>query len=198
MRSSKTLTFMSLIMGLAILCVFLYPHYHKFLPDLNMPYAAALTDQQIQEIRRHTPITEIQVFKAKRELYLLHQDQVVRRYPMRLGFQPIGHKTQEGDGKTPEGRYTIDWRNPNSLFYKSLHISYPNKQDLAQAKARGVSAGGDVMIHGSTNSETAKLPKMMDYMPNKDWTWGCVAVTNNTMDEIWKLVDNGTAIALFP
>lgn len=194
----KTLTLMSLFLGLAILCVFLYPKYQKFIPDLHTKHAQALTDQQIQHIRQHTPITHIQVYKGKRELYLLHQDQMIRSYPMRLGFQPIGHKKQEGDGKTPEGRYTIDWRNPNSLFYKSLHISYPNAEDLAQAKARGVSAGGDVMIHGSANSETAKLPKMMDYMPSKDWTWGCVAVTNTTMDEIWKLVDNGTSIELFP
>lgn len=187
------ITVLSLLIITSICLVIFYPKYHKYLPA-KVDTAEALSQQDIQNIRQDTPITQIYVIKSKRILHLKHRDQIIRSYPMRLGFEPIGHKTQEGDGKTPEGTYTIDWRNPNSVFYKSLHISYPNAADTAQAQARGVSAGGDVMIHGSADSKTAKLPKMMTYMPNKDWTWGCIAVRNVDMDEIWQLVNNGTKI----
>ena len=196
MRGWK-ITIAALVMLSIIAWVIFLPRYSKFIPDTSIT-VSSLSANDIQQIRQNTPITEVQVFKAKREINLLHQNQTIRTYPIRLGFNPLGHKTQEGDGKTPEGRYVLDWRNPKSQFYKSLHISYPNQADLAQAKARGVSAGGDVMIHGSTNSETAKLPKMMEYLPQNDWTWGCVAVRNVDIDEIWQLVDNGTAIEIFP
>ena len=191
-----------LIVGLGLALA--YAKYNRYLPtpktaSSNQPVQAALTEQQIDHIRHHQPIDHVQVFKAKRIVELLHQNQVIRRYDMRLGFDPIGHKIKEGDGKTPEGRYVLDWRNPNSQFYKSLHISYPNQQDKANAKALGVSAGGDVMIHGSANHQQLKaLPQLMDYLPQKDWTWGCVAVRNVDMDEIWKLVNDGTPITLYP
>lgn len=190
----------SLFLGVLISCGavgFFLLGYQKFLPDNSIQFKA-LTASEIKNIRQHSPITSVKVYKAKRQLILLHQQKKIKTYPMRLGFNPIGHKTQEGDGKTPEGHYILDWRNPKSVFYKSLHISYPNQADLAQAKARGVDVGGDVMIHGSAGAKTAKLPEMMDYMPKKDWTWGCIAVSNHMMDEIWNLVDNGTPIEILP
>lgn len=197
MQLGWKITVLSVITCITVLAVIFLPRFQKFIPDQNVQIQS-LNTEDIQYIRQNTPITEVQVFKSKRELILLHQDQTIRTYLMRLGFDPIGHKTQEGDGKTPEGAYVLDWRNPNSQFYKSLHISYPNEADLAQAKVRGVSAGGDIMIHGSTNAQTAKLPNMMEYLPQSDWTWGCIAVRNIDMEEIWQLVDNGTPIHIYP
>ena len=97
-----------------------YQKFEKYLPTPAnaLAFPPELSDAQIQKIRTETPIDSIQVHKAKRYLELKHQDQVIRRYPIRLGFQPLGHKVQEGDGKTPEGSYMIDWRNPQSSFYK--------------------------------------------------------------------------------
>ncbi len=147
----------------------------------------------------NTHIDKVEVFKAKREVQVLQNGQVVKTYKMRLGFDPVGHKTTEGDGKTPEGVYTLDWRNPNSQFYKSLHISYPNAQDVAQAEARGVSAGGDVMIHGSMKKTGgAEGQPLYDYLPQQNWTLGCIAVSNRDMDELWQNVKDGTTIEIFP
>ena len=164
-KSKKISLLIILLLVVVLVGIFLSP-YFKFLPDYSKQ-AAPLTPVQIENIKQNSPINLVKVLKSKRQVQLLHDNQIIRSYPMRLGFNPIGHKTQEGDGKTPEGRYTLDWRNPNSQFYKSLHISYPNQTDLAQAKARGVSAGGDVMIHGSANTQMLKVPKMMSYMPAK-------------------------------
>lgn len=188
-----------LLLIIAVGITYAYFKYNRYLPTLDQSQATTLSQLEIEKIRAQTPITLIRVFKAKRTLELLHDDQLIKAYSMRLGFDPIGHKVKAGDGKTPEGRYVIDWRNPHSQFYKSLHISYPNAQDQASAQALGVSSGGDVMIHGSANNKQLQaLPQLMDYMPRSDWTWGCVAVRNNDMDEIWLLVDNGTAIEISP
>ena len=143
-------------------------------------------------------IDEVKVYKAKRQLQLLEKGKVVKIYAMRLGFEPLGHKTTEGDGKTPEGRYVLDWRNPNSQFYKSLHISYPNEQDKQQAKMRGVSAGENIMIHGSSRIQGQSKQVLYDYLPQKDWTLGCIALSNQDMDEVWHNVKNGTPITIYP
>ena len=197
--NKKIVFLIVLLCGIATAIVYAYQKYERFIPatNLNTP-VTILSDQEIKKIRQQTPITEVQVYKTKRLVNLLHQNQVIRTYPMRLGFDPIGHKVKEGDGKTPEGRYLIDWRNPKSAFYKSLHISYPNEQDKLKAKQLGLSAGGDIMIHGSaTTQQVQKLPQLMDYMPRNDWTWGCVAVRNVDMDEIWKLVDDRIPITIY-
>ena len=185
---------------LAIAGAFAYQKYGKYLPsEPTTTPIHSLTSAEMAKIRQNTPITEVKVYKSERIVKLLHREQTIRTYPMRLGFDPIGHKVQEGDGKTPEGHYVLDWRNPKSAFYKSLHVNYPNAQDQAKAKQLGVSAGGDIMIHGSaTTAQVNKLPKLMDYLPQKDWTWGCVAVRNVDMDEIWTLVDDGTIITIYP
>lgn len=180
--------------------LFAYQKLNKFIPTAQASiHVKSLTEQEILALREQTPINEVKVYKAKRQVKLMHNQQEIRTYPMRLGFDPIGHKVKEGDGKTPEGQYILDWRNPKSAFYKSLHINYPNAEDQATAKQLGVSAGGDVMIHGSaTISQIEKLPSLMTYLPRNDWTWGCVAVRNVDMDEIWKLVDDGTVITIYP
>ena len=198
-----TLTKYLLLIGTLIVIIiggyFTYAKYNQYLPSTNVVHAKSLDQTAINRIRSTTPINEVHVYKGKRTLELRHDDQVIKTYHMRLGFAPTGHKVQEGDGKTPEGRYLIDWRNPQSAFYKSLHISYPNQADKAKAAALGVSPGGDIMIHGSaTTSQVNKLPSLMEYFPRSDWTWGCVAVKNTDMDEIWLLVDNGTPIEIFP
>ncbi len=194
-----------ILTGILLICLFtayaVYHKYNKYLPTSagEVSFPAPLTAVQIQSIRQNTPIDSIHVYKSQRYLVLQHQNKIVRRYPIRLGFAPTGHKVQEGDGKTPEGRYVIDWRNPQSAFYKSLHVSYPNAKDQQKAQQLGVSAGGDIMIHGSATARQLKvLPNLMGYFPQKDWTWGCIAVRNMDIDEIWQLVNNDTVIEIHP
>ncbi len=191
---------LGLAIGFALLVILLglaFYKYEKFIPNLA-PIHPALSAQEIEEINKTKPVTTIEVFKQQWQLKLKHHDQIIRSYPIRLGFNPMGHKQFEGDGKTPEGTYTIDWRNPQSAYYKSLHISYPNPNDLAYAKQRQKSAGGDVMIHGSFPKRIDSLPATASYMPRKDWTLGCIAVTNSDMDEIWQLVNDKTKIIIHP
>jgi murein L,D-transpeptidase YafK len=132
---------------------------------------------------------EVVVDKSDRQLQLLRDGAVVATFPVALGFAPDGHKTQQGDGRTPEGRYVLDWRNPKSRFYLSLHVSYPNAADKAQAAARGVSPGGDIFIHGTPWLAT---------VTGWDWTLGCIAVSNVDMDAIWASVADGTPIEIRP
>jgi murein L,D-transpeptidase YafK len=124
------------------------------------------------------------VSKKKREMVLLRGESVLRTYRIALGREPVGPKRQEGDGRTPEGRYTIDWRNAKSKYHLSLHISYPDAADVARAREAEVDPGGDIMIHG--------LPDGV--RKEGDWTQGCIAVTDKEMDEIWGLVEEGTPI----
>lgn len=179
----------------------LFQKNNKYLPTSTneLSFPQSLNNNEIDKIRNKYPISIIQVYKKNRILILKHNDQIIRKYPIRLGFDPVGHKVQEGDGKTPEGRYKIDWRNSKSAFYKSLHISYPNEIDQKNAKNLGVSAGGDIMIHGSAKTIQMKiLPSLVKYFPKGDWTLGCIAVRNVDMDEIWELVDDKTIIEIYP
>jgi len=128
------------------------------------------------------------VNKARREMLLLRGESVLRSYRVALGREPVGHKEREGDGRTPEGRYTIDRRNPKSRYHLSLRISYPDEADRARARELGVDPGGDVMIHGLKDGVAR----------DDDWTQGCIAVTNEQMDEIWTLVPEGTPILIHP
>lgn len=134
------------------------------------------------------------VEKRQRTLTLLSHGKVLRTYKVALGGTPIGTKEQQGDHKTPEGGYILDRRNPKSRFYKSIHVSYPNEHDKQAAAQRGVSPGGDIMIHG--------LPNGFGWLGAShralDWTDGCIAVTDSEMDEIWELVADGTPIEIRP
>ena len=124
------------------------------------------------------------------------QGAVYRTYRISLGDQPRGHKLQEGDERTPEGNYVLDWRNPNSAFYKSIHVSYPNALDRTVARSLGVSPGGMIMIHGLPNWLSS--PRLAAEYRRRDWTDGCIAVGNEEMDEIWQLVRDGTPITILP
>ncbi len=134
----------------------------------------------------------VRVDKSDRRLELIGGGKVLRSYSIALGGDPLGHKHQEGDQRTPEGRYVLDWRNPNSIAHRSIHISYPNADDPAAAKTRNVDAGGMIMIHGQPNGFGwwGWLLQLVD------WTDGCIAVTDSDMDEIWAMVADGTPIEI--
>jgi murein L,D-transpeptidase YafK len=134
------------------------------------------------------------VRKSKRTLQLLHRGRPFRTYQIALGPQPTGPKRRAGDGRTPEGVYTLDWRNPNSSFYRAIHVSYPAPHDEEPAARWGVAPGGLIMIHGLPNG----VPATRVGHPWNNWTNGCIAVTNREMDEIWSLVDDGTTIIIYP
>ena len=134
------------------------------------------------------------VDKSERKLYLLRDGIKYREYSIALGPRPRGHKLHAGDERTPEGRYILDFKTEKSDFYKAIHISYPNEQDTKRALAIGAAPGGSIMIHGMPNNTT--LPPELIQMFN--WTDGCIAVTNEEMDEIWQLVSNGTPISIHP
>ncbi|MDQ2090399.1 L,D-transpeptidase family protein [Marimonas arenosa] len=134
-------------------------------------------------------VTQVIVFKGGRVMHLMHHDQVLKSYPIGLGFTPQGHKSFEGDGRTPEGDYVIDRRNPNSEFHLSVGISYPNNDDRAYASSKGQKPGGDIFIHG----RPWKYRK-----GGRDWTAGCIAVNNREIEEIYAMVRNGTPITIRP
>jgi murein L,D-transpeptidase YafK len=137
---------------------------------------------------------KVVVYKKLRELRLLRGADTVKTYRISLGTNPIGPKERQGDGRTPEGSYTIDWRKPNSSFHLALHISYPDSSDKARARLRGVPAGGMIMIHGLPNSFKWNGP----LRPLPDWTDGCIAVSNSEIEELWRCVLDGTKIDLLP
>jgi murein L,D-transpeptidase YafK len=136
----------------------------------------------------------IKVDKTARTLSLVRGADIIKTYQVSLGGAPDGHKSREGDGRTPEGRYSIDSRNSRSRFHLALHISYPNSDDRSDALRRGISPGGDIMIHGLPNG----LSWLAKFHLQRDWTDGCVAVTNQEMEEIWASVATGTAIEILP
>jgi murein L,D-transpeptidase YafK len=150
------------------------------------------TTQNVSKPTLHTD--RVLVLKKERTLQLLSHGSVIHSYKIALGGDPVGPKTMQGDHKTPEGTYVLDSRNAHSHFYKSLHISYPNVQDRVAARQKGVSPGGDVFVHGLPNGyawvgASHRL---------KDWTDGCIAVTDEEMDQIWLAVADGTPIEIRP
>jgi hypothetical protein len=136
----------------------------------------------------------IVIEKAARRLYLLRGDSVLVEYPVKLGLNPYGHKQREGDFRTPEGTYYLSRRNPNSEFFLSVEVSYPNEADRARARQSGVRPGGLIMIHGQPNVPR----KSPDYYANNDWTDGCIAVSNSDMVDIWQRTRLGIPIEIRP
>ena len=134
------------------------------------------------------------VLKKEHILQLLEKGRVVRSYKVALGGNPVGPKTQQGDHKTPEGVYVLDFRNAHSQFHKAIHISYPNEHARALARDKGVSPGGDVFVHGLPNGYGA----IGSAHRLKDWTDGCIAVTDEEIEEIWSAVPDGTPIEIRP
>lgn len=138
-------------------------------------------------------VDKVVVVKSRRILLLLQNGSVLKRYDICLGRRPKGRKIKKGDFRTPEGTYIIDSRNPNSSYHLSLHISYPSKADSLKARRLGVSPGSDIMLHGFPDGITID-----DLGPIKDWTKGCIAVSNSAIEEIWQLVPDGTPIEILP
>ena len=138
-------------------------------------------------------VTSVVINKTDRRMYLLHQNQVLKEYRVDLGFAPSGHKQFRGDGRTPEGTYLIDRRNPNSSYHLSIGISYPNTVDTAFAEALGREPGGDIFIHGQPNDTRQRRRAR-----KRDWTAGCIAVKNDEIEEIYAMVRDGTVITLRP
>jgi murein L,D-transpeptidase YafK len=134
-------------------------------------------------------VTRVEVHKGRRRMYLLHNRQVLTGHDVQLGFAPHGHKMFSGDGRTPEGRYIIDRRNPNSDFYLSIGIDYPNQRDRMIAAALGKDPGGDIFVHGWGPEPRAAH--------GKDWTAGCIAVTDEEMRQVYAMVRNGTPIDIY-
>jgi murein L,D-transpeptidase YafK len=134
------------------------------------------------------------VKKSERKLYLKSGHNIMKVYHVAFGGDPRGHKQQEGDERTPEGRYILDRKKLDSAFYKAIHISYPNEKDMESAAARGVSPGGAIMIHGQKNG----FEWLGFILQCFNWTDGCIAVENSDMDEIWDAVQIGTAIEIIP
>ena len=134
------------------------------------------------------------IVKSKKMLYLEKNGKVFASYPVVFGSNPKGHKEKKGDGRTPEGRYTIDKKNENVGYYKPLHISYPNEKDIVAAKAKGVDPGGRIYIHGQKNGYgwAERVTQA------KDWTKGCIALTNKDMKKVWEAVKAGTPIEIKP
>ena len=135
-------------------------------------------------------VTHVLVNKGARRMYLLHHNQVLKAYDIDLGFAPEGHKQFQGDGKTPEGRYVIDRRNPTSDFHLSIGLDYPNMRDRAYALAQGKTPGGDIFIHGRPNTKKKGN--------GPDWTAGCISVKDREIEDIYAMVKNGTPITITP
>jgi murein L,D-transpeptidase YafK len=155
-------------------------------------FSGGMTAQgAVQAVRQADRVV---VLKKERQLELLSHGTVIKTYNVALGSDPVGPKTRQGDHKTPEGVYVLDFRNPHSKFYKAIHISYPSEHDRVLARQKGVSPGGDVFVHGLPNGFGA----IGAAHRLKDWTDGCVAVTDDEMDEIWKAVPDGTQIEIRP
>lgn len=153
---------------------------------LGMAAAPALAQGFTHVVGPRT--THVVVSKTNRVMELRVGKDILRRYKVDLGFKPEGHKFSSGDGRTPEGRYWIDRRNARSDFYLSLGISYPNAVDVARSRALGVDPGGNIFIHGE--------PMRSAKRTRRDWTAGCIAVTNDEIEEIWALTPLGVPITI--
>ncbi len=141
------------------------------------------------------PVADFVVIeKAARKLHLLQNGEIFRTFSIALGIRPVGDKRHEGDFRTPEGRYLLDRRNPNSDFFLSIHISYPNAEDRREAEELGVDPGGAIMIHGQPNEPT----RSETYYRTQDWTNGCIAVSNSDMIDIWLMTAENTPIEIRP
>lgn len=134
------------------------------------------------------------VVKSEKRLYLKRGEKIIKSYQVVFGANPKGHKMMEGDERTPEGIYFLDYKLEKSAFYKAIHISYPNVADVRRAKRLGVDPGGSIMIHGQPN-DCYWPPVVTQYF---NWTDGCIAVSNYDMDEIWQSVEEGTPIRIMP
>jgi len=154
-----------------------------------------IPDFMLPAVARDFPVADkILVEKQNRKLHLLNHGIAFRTFDIALGLVPIGDKVEEGDQKTPEGYYMLDGRNPDSDYFLSIHISYPNSGDRSAAGKKGVNPGGQIMIHGQPNAPTYSAA----YYAREDWTNGCIAVSNSDMIDIWLMTPNSIPIEILP
>ncbi len=174
----RILTSLLFVLLLGLVAFIAYDRYTQKSP----PPPAPLTEQ----------IDHILIEKSARRLTVFRGGEPVRTYKISLGFAPAGDKVQQGDGKTPEGTFTITRRNPNSKYHLSLGIDYPQADDIARARAAGMDPGGDIFIHGQPNGfgKLATIPT--------DWTAGCIAVSDTEIEELWRVVATGTTVEIRP
>jgi len=178
---------------LCFLALFFSASFPAYSSDL-LARADSRMPEESESSEESLIVSKVLVKKGQRRLYLMNGEEVIRSYRISLGDNPEGHKLFEGDQRTPEGDYTLDWRNSGSSFYKSIHISYPSKKDREMAENWGLNPGGSIMIHGLPNGSE----DMAFAYTGLDWTNGCIAVNNQEMDEIWQLVNDGTPIRILP
>ncbi|WP_155858978.1 L,D-transpeptidase family protein [Enterovibrio calviensis] len=155
--------------------------------------ADATTREKTAAASANTSIVDIdlvKVDKSARKMYLIQGDRILKSYSIALGANPKGHKLREGDKRTPEGQYTLDYLNEESGFYRSIRINYPNDRDIKRAKLLGVDPGGQIMIHGQKNGNGPHPSENR----GEDWTDGCIAIANEEMDEFLRMVKLGTPI----
>ncbi len=171
--------------GIMLLCIF---------TACMLLYQCSYQQEGIYALALSKQVDRIIVYKQKREMHVFAKDTLLKIYRIALGANPIGHKQFQGDMKTPEGTYTINGKNPNSAYHLNLGISYPNQADRENAKKHGKSPGGDIKIHG--------LPNGMGHIGKthilSDWTHGCIAVSNEEIEELYKHVPLGTSITIYP
>jgi murein L,D-transpeptidase YafK len=155
---------------------------------------AVFAETRVERVAAYarTKVDRVVVLKTEHKLQLLSGDQVVKSYDVALGRGGLAPKRRQGDRRTPEGLYTIDWRNPASRFHLALHISYPQSADKQRARQLGSNPGGDIMIHG-LDPESSWVGR--DHRRN-DWTDGCIAVTDAEIEEIWEMVPDGTPVEI--
>lgn len=183
-----------LILFILVICILGYAFFIfvKTEPILTRP----IQTEPVAEppIKLSVPIDMILIEKNLHKMTVYHKGTAVKSYKIALGFSPLGHKEQMRDGKTPEGNYHIIYKNPQSRFHKSLKISYPSAQDKRIAKQKGVSPGGDIMIHGlATPFEHLGTTHSL-----RDWTLGCIAVSNEEIDELYEYTPVGTPVTIKP
>ncbi len=154
----------------------------------------AVPDIAEERARAFDIADKVLVRKSKRELYLLKDGRIINSYDIRLGLSPDGDKLREGDFRTPEGLYRLDARIMDSEFFMAIHISYPNAEDQREAEEQGVDPGGNIMIHGMPND----LKQPIEYYHERDWTNGCIAVSNSDLIEIWLQTPADTPIEIMP
>ncbi len=160
----------------------------------TVPTDSAINKNKFLKVKLDTEVDSILVVKRFRHMYVFNHGLLLKVYNISLGESPIGPKHFQGDRKTPEGLYYIDHKNPYSMAHKSLAISYPNNKDRQFARKYGKPTGGDVMIHGILNGDEANAK---DYV-GSDWTWGCIAITNEEVDELFTYVKLGAPINILP
>jgi murein L,D-transpeptidase YafK len=163
--------------------------FSLLIPALLSPMANASSNKQY-----NAKVDLVIVNKSQSRLSIIRDGKTIKSYLIAMGDAPNGHKLKEGDQRTPQGRYFLDYKKSDSAFYKSIHISYPNEEDKLRADALGISPGGMIMIHGENPRSTLSPEEAQKY----NWTNGCIAVTNKEMDELWRMIEPGTPIEIWP